>query len=120
MPSCGDVALGAIRRKVDRLDSFPLGASILKVNTEAYVKIMTQYTMYNVEQIVINFDLQRVVQTLIYSILWAIRSSFSLRPLFNILSVGLGPLFLFRKQSLLTIILSFFEGQELCMSDGCL
>lgn len=34
--SCVDVVPGAIQGKVDRLDAFPLGAPIWKVNTEAY------------------------------------------------------------------------------------
>lgn len=50
VPPCVDMVPGAIRGKVDCPDAFPLGASIWKVNTEAYVKIMTQFTMYNVEQ----------------------------------------------------------------------
>lgn len=48
--SCVDTVLGAVRGKGDCLDAFPLGASIRKESIRAYLKVMTQFTEYNVEQ----------------------------------------------------------------------
>lgn len=61
-----------------------------------------------------NFDLQCVVQTLDLLSPWGHQKFFFIWTLLNILPTGLGPLFLFKKQSLLNIILSFLGGQEWC------